>query len=159
VQINVTSGQVIINHAPVLNQIGASSTNEGTALIFTISATDADGDTLVYSASGLPNGATFNSNLHRFSWTPRYDQAGAYTVHFEVSDGQLTDSEDVTITVVQVYNDWDVNGDSKANVLDMVLVSQQWDKTGLTGWIREDTNEDGTISVLDMIIIGQHWTG
>lgn len=75
-----------------------------------------------------------------------------------MSDGQLTDSEDITITVVQLSEDWDVNGDEAANVLDMILVGQHWGETGLTGWIREDANEDGTISVLDMIVIGQHWT-
>ena len=126
---------------------------------FTISATDFDGDQLSYSASNLPDGASFNPDTQTFSWTPRYDQTGVYTVHFEVSDGQSTDSEDVTITVNQPYEDWDVNGDSDTNVLDMVLVGQHWGETGLTGWIPEDANEDGTINVLDMIVIGQHWTG
>jgi hypothetical protein len=159
VETSVVSGQIIINRAPVLGEIGAPSSNEGAPLSFTVSATDADDDELVYSASGLPDGATFNTETQTFSWTPRYDQAGVYTIHFEVSDGQLTDSEDVVITIVQLHDDWDVNGDGNANVLDMVLVSQYWDETGLTGWIPEDTNEDGIISVLDMIIIGQNWTG
>jgi hypothetical protein len=159
VAISVVSGQVIINRAPVLNPIGARSSNEGTALTFTILATDAEGDTLAYSASSLPNGASFNSFLRRFTWTPRYDQAGVYSVHFEVSDGNLTDSEDVAITIAQLYDDWDVNGDGAANVLDMVLVGQRWGQSGLTGWVLEDTNEDGNINILDLIIIGQHWTG
>ena len=133
--------------------------NEREPLEFTLWATDADGDQLVYTASNLPEGASFDANTQTFSWTPRYDQEGTYTVHFEVSDGELTDSEDVTITVVQLYEDWDVNGDGTTNVLDMVLVGQHWGETGLTGWIREDANEDGTINVLDMIVIGQHWTG
>jgi hypothetical protein len=158
VAISVVSGQVAINRAPALGVIGAKSSNEGALLTFTILATDADGNQLVYTASGLPNGASFNAGTRTFSWTPRYDQAGVYTVHFEVSDGQLTDSEDVTITIVQLYPDWDVNSDGAANILDMVLVGQHWSETGLTGWIREDTNEDGVASVLDMIIIGQHWS-
>jgi hypothetical protein len=131
----------------------------GKLLTFNISATDPDGDQLQYSASNLPDGASFDPDTQTFSWTPRYDQAGVYSVHFEVSDGELTDSEDITITVVQLYEDWDVNGDGAANVLDMVLVGQCWGQTGLTGWIREDTNEDGVIDVLDFIIIGQDWTG
>jgi hypothetical protein len=133
--------------------------NVGKPLTFTIAADDVDGDTLLYSASNLPDGATFDSDTQTFSWTPRYDQAGVYSVRFEVSDGEFTDSEDVTITVTQLYDDWDVNGDGKANVLDMVLVGQCWGETGLTGWILEDTNEDGNVDVLDIIVIGQHWTG
>jgi len=155
----VVSGQVSINRAPQLGVIGARSSDEGELLTFTVLATDADGDSLVYSATGLPNGASFNTGAKTFSWTPRYNQAGVYSVHFEVSDGISTDSEDIAITVVKLYEDWDVNGDSHANVLDMVLVGQRWGQNGLTGWIREDTNEDGTTNVLDIIVIGQHWTG
>jgi hypothetical protein len=159
VDVNVESGEIAINRAPILSEIGSKSSNEGYLLSFSIFASDADNDELVYSVSSLPDGATFNTETHTFSWTPRYDQAGVYTVHFEVSDGDLTDYEDVTITINQLHDNWDVNGDGKANALDMVLVGQQWEETGLTGWIPEDTNEDGAINVLDMIVIGQHWTG
>ncbi len=147
----------VIGNTLVYTTIG-KSVNEREPLDFTLSAIDPDGDPLVYSASNLPQGASFDPNTQTFSWTPRYDQAGVYTVHFEVSDGELTDSEDITITVIQLYDDWDVNGDGTANVLDMILVGQHWGEIGLTGWIREDANEDGTVNVLDMIIVGQHWT-
>jgi len=146
------------NHYPIADAIGDKSVNEGEFLEYTISATDPDGDPLTYSVSNLPSGASFDPNNQTFSWAPRYDQAGVYSVHFEVYDGQLTDSEDVTITVVQLYEDWDINGDGAADVLDMVLVGQHWGEVGLTGWIREDANEDGTVNVLDMIIIGQNST-
>lgn len=159
VDISVVNGQVTINQAPVLNSIGARSDNEGDLLTFTISGTDANGDNLTYSASSLPDGASFDAGTMTFTWTPRYDQAGVYSVRFEVTDGQLTDYEDIDITVNQLYEDWDVNEDGSANVLDMVLIGQHWGESGLTGWILADANEDGTVSVLDMIIIGQNWTG
>ena len=159
VPVSIVDGEVAINQPPQLSLIGDRSVDEGQPLIFTISGTDPDGDTLTYSASNLPAGATFDTQTRAFSWTPRYDQSGVYTINFEVSDGELTDAEDVTITVVKLYEDWDVNGDGTANVLDMILVGQHWGETGLTGWIREDANEDGTVNVLDMIIVGQYWTG
>ena len=80
-------------------------------------------------------------------------------MRFEVTDSASTDFEEITITVVQEYQDWDVNEDSGSNVLDMVLIGQHFGETGQTGWIRADCNEDGTINELDMIIVGQHWTG
>ena len=159
VEVSLLSGQVNINQAPLLSNIGTQSANVGELLEFTVSAVDPDDDQLTYSAPNLPDGASFNAENTTFSWTPRYDQAGIYVVRFEVTDGELSDFEDVTITVIQLYEDWDVNGDEAANILDMVLVGQHWDEAGLTGWIREDANEDGTISVLDMIVIGQNWTG
>jgi hypothetical protein len=81
----------------------SSAVSEGDLLTFTISATDSDNDPLIYSASNLPPGATFDPETKTFSWTPGYDQAGVYPdVHFEVSDGELTDSEDITIWVYDV---------------------------------------------------------
>ena len=88
------------NSPSELNPIGDKTVNEGQLLEFTISATDADGHSLTYSASNLPQGANFDPDTQTFSWTPGYDQAGVYPdIHFEVSDGSLTDSEDITITV------------------------------------------------------------
>ncbi len=149
---NAISGKSATRH-----EYSTMKTPIGERLTFTITATDLDNDFLTYSASNLPEGASFDSDMRIFSWTPRYDQAGVYLVHFEVSDGQLTDSEDITITVVQFSEDWDINGDDATDVLDMVLIGQHWGESGLTGWIREDANEDGTINVLDMVLIGQHW--
>jgi hypothetical protein len=144
---------------PVLNAIGNRSVNEGAVLSFTISATDANGDALTYSASNLPVGASFSAATRTFSWTPGYSQAGVYaSVRFQVSDGQMTDYEDITITVVNVLRP-DVNDDSSINVLDMITIGQHWSQTGAAGWIRQDINEDGTVSVLDATLLGQNWTG
>ncbi len=150
--------QTIANRAPVLNEIEAKSANENELLEFSVSAQDPDGDTLTYSAHNLPEGAQFDAETATFSWTPRYNQAGVYTVRFEVTDGELSDYQEVTITIVKLSEDWDVNGDGATNILDMILIGQHWGETGLAGWIQEDANEDGIINVLDMIIIGQHWT-
>jgi hypothetical protein len=92
----------IQNSSPVLNPIGPKMVSVGNLLQFTVTASDPDlpVQTLTYSASNLPPGATFNPTTHVFSWTPTSGQAGVYpSVHFEVSDGALTDSEDITITV------------------------------------------------------------
>jgi hypothetical protein len=92
------------NNDPVLNSIGPKSVEEGQLLEFTISATDPDtGDTLTYSASSLPTGATFNPGTQTFSWTPNVGDAGTYpNVRFTVDDNgtpQGSDFEDITITV------------------------------------------------------------
>jgi len=89
------------NHAPVLETIGNKSVSENSLLSFTVSATDTDDDTLIYSATNLPSGATFASQT--FSWTPGYTQAETYSVTFGVSDGRGgADSKTITITVINV---------------------------------------------------------
>jgi outer membrane protein assembly factor BamB len=97
---NITITVNRTNRPPVLNQIGDKTVDENTLLEFIVDATDPDGDTLTYSASNLPDGAVFNPNTRTFSWTPAFDQSGTYPdVHFEVSDGELTGLENITITV------------------------------------------------------------
>jgi len=87
-----------LNHPPELGPIGDKTVTEGESLTFTITAQDPDGDPLTYSASNLPPGASFSDQT--FSWTPNFGQAGVYTaIHFEVSDGTHTDSEDINIVV------------------------------------------------------------
>jgi hypothetical protein len=69
----------------------------------------------------------------------------------------------VAITVsdgsVMVCPDWDVNLDLSVNVLDMILLGQQREESGVGHRVREDVNRDGEINVLDMIVIGQHCGG
>ncbi|RLB57624.1 MAG: hypothetical protein DRG80_07905 [Deltaproteobacteria bacterium] len=55
-----------VNNPPVLTPIGTQTVNEGQQLTFTITATDPDSDALSYSASDLPEGATFNSTTRSF---------------------------------------------------------------------------------------------
>ncbi len=98
----ITAKQAI-NHTPVLAAIGNKNVSEGQTLTFTVSATDSDGDSLTYSASSLPSGSSFVGQT--FTWVPTYDQAGSYSVTFTVSDGQSTDSEQITITVANVAAD------------------------------------------------------
>jgi hypothetical protein len=128
-------------------------------IILTLFANDLDDDQLIYSVSNMPAGASFDPDTLTFSWTPLYNQAGSHVLRFEVSDGLDSDYEDVTINVIQYGENWDLNVDGNANVLDIVRVGQHWNENGLTAWIKEDTNEDGVINVLDMIVVGQHWTG
>ena len=98
----ITDTSVLIDTEPVLAQIGAKSVDEESALAFTVSASDADGDNLTYSASNLPDGASFNTATRVFTWTPADGQTGTYVVTFDVTDSYLTDSESVTITVNEV---------------------------------------------------------
>ncbi len=101
--ITITVGEV--NRAPLLTPVGDKAVGEGSLLSFTISATDDDliaglPNILTYSSAGLPLGAVFNPATRTFSWTPSPGQVGAYSVTFTVDDAAATDSETITITVV-----------------------------------------------------------
>jgi len=87
------------NEAPILGAIGAQLIAENSQLIFIVSANDINGDDLTYSAAGLPFGAVFDAEQQRFNWTPDSTQYGSFTVSISVTDGLLSDSETVEITV------------------------------------------------------------
>jgi len=93
-----------VEQPPVLTVPGAQTVDVGTLLIFTVSATNPDADDLAtLSASGLPSGASFDSDLGSFVWTPGNGQGpGVYTVTFKaVEPGPMgfSDTKTVTITV------------------------------------------------------------
>jgi beta propeller repeat protein/parallel beta-helix repeat protein len=91
-----------ISGPPILDVIGSKTVVEGQNLNFVVSASDNDGDILTYTTSALPVGASFNNGI--FDWTPTYDQSGTYSVIFTVSDGTMTESENVTINVTDFTN-------------------------------------------------------
>jgi hypothetical protein len=103
--ITVTSTGTVANAAPVLGAIGNRSVNEGSALDFTATATDANsGQSLTYSlGAGAPAGASINATTGAFSWTPTTAQGPAsYNVTVIVTDNgspALNDSETFSITV------------------------------------------------------------
>ena len=97
-----TTVSILLNHAnnpPILKPIGPKLVNEYALLSFTIIGDDLDSDPLDFSATNLPPSASFNPSSQSFSWTPTSTQAGVYSVTFAVSDGSLTTSEVVSITV------------------------------------------------------------
>jgi hypothetical protein len=81
------------------NPIGNQTVAAGNALKIALSATDAPGMTLQYSANNMPAGASLQSD-NIFRWTPTASQVGTYSnIYFQVSDGTSIASQDITITV------------------------------------------------------------
>ncbi|WP_292461521.1 putative Ig domain-containing protein [Methanolobus sp.] len=96
-----TTATIIVdntNMPPKFDTIGSKDVNVGSTLEFTVSASDGDGDPLIFSASGLPSGSTFNNSSRIFRWTPSASQKGTYSVSFKVSDGELNDYQTIAVT-------------------------------------------------------------
>ncbi|MEM6710405.1 MAG: putative Ig domain-containing protein [Pseudomonadota bacterium] len=76
------------NTAPVISGSAPTEVNANEAYSFTPTATDADGDSLSFSVSGLPAWASFNSGTGEVSGTPGDADVGVYTgIVISVSDG------------------------------------------------------------------------
>ena len=88
------------NHAPVLQPVLPQTVDAGQTLIVALQATDQDGDPLAFSAPGLslPN-AVFDELNHQLLFHPSFQQSGPFSVLVQVSDGQTTAQQTVSITV------------------------------------------------------------
>ena len=77
-------------------------------------------------------------------------------VRFTSSVGGLIPAGPHTVSIaVERGLSWDVNGDGRVNVLDIVLVAQDLGKPASVN-SRTDVNGDGTINILDLVLVAQH---
>jgi hypothetical protein len=114
-----------VNQAPVLAPLGSQSVSEGQPVAVSLSATNPDGDTQTFSATGLPAFAsltdhgndTASLNINALS-----GDAGIYTVTVTVTDNGLpllADSETFDIIVSSPVVDSD--GDGLSDAVEAVL--------------------------------------
>ncbi|MBH8576028.1 DUF4347 domain-containing protein, partial [Nostocaceae cyanobacterium CENA369] len=111
---NFAVARYTFNTNPVLAQaIADQNATEDAVFNFTIPAgsfTDADGDTLTYTAildngDPLPSWLTFNANTKTFSGTPTNDNVGSLSIKVTVKDIFLATVSDVFTLTVNNVND------------------------------------------------------
>jgi hypothetical protein len=139
------------NRPPTLASIGDQSAIHTATTSFQINASDPDNDPLNFSAQNLPLGAHFNTNNQTFIWTPTYENVSWYRdIKFEVSDGQLTDSKNITI-----FPRWDVDRNGIVNDADRLQIAAHFE--GPVSACEEcDVNLDSEINIIDYSLAGQH---
>ncbi len=87
------------NRSPAISGLPAASVAEGSAYSFTPSASDPDGDNLVFNITNKPAWASFNTATGQLSGTPGAGTAGSYgNIGISVSDG----TESATLSAFQI---------------------------------------------------------
>lgn len=97
---------ITVNHVdidPYIEAIVNKILDENTNLNFTVNVINPDNIDTTLNITGLPNGASFDETTGRFSWTPTYFQAGNYQVAFELTYSSGSDSETITIEVIEIH--------------------------------------------------------
>jgi len=157
---SLLSASAAFGAAPVLTVPSARTVSEGALLTFTVSATDADGQTVALYASNLPGDATFTDNGNNtgsFSWTPNAFDAGFYVVFFMADDTfGGTDNESVQIEVVNANTPPELNPIGNRSIdpgaMQFVMITG-WDDdddpltlgvTGLPSWASFSDNGNGS---------------
>lgn len=121
------------NQPPVIEEIDDQVATEDVAFDLQVSATDPDGDTLSYSATGLPGGLSIDTDSGLISGAPEAGTStgSPYSVTVTVSDGTDTDEETFTLTVEPAPDPLIFSDD-----FDRAEVGDDWTVPG--GWSIED---------------------
>ena len=91
----------VVNTAPVITAIADQTTILGENFTYPVVATDAEADALTYSLTDCPLLMEISA-AGVITWTPEFaTQLGPHLVVVEVSDGELVDTEDFILTVVE----------------------------------------------------------
>ena len=106
------SAPAVPNRAPVITDPGSLVVLEGAASVASLSATDADGDVLTFSIISGDDQSLFtmtSAGVLSFAAAPDFespsdsDTDNAYLLTVQVSDGALSDSQSLTVTVTDAF--------------------------------------------------------
>ncbi|NWF70769.1 MAG: DUF4082 domain-containing protein, partial [Chloroflexi bacterium] len=97
------------NRAPLVEAIGGQADAEGNPVSLLISASDPDGDTLTFAATGLPDGLSINATTGEISGTLSFTAAGTYSVEVTVTDNGTPAPLATTISFT-----WNVSSTNRA---------------------------------------------
>lgn len=78
-----------VNQKPIAYPIQQQVVRAGQMVSFMVQGYDAENDYLRYTATNVPQGASFNEYTHTFSWMPLVTQVGQYAINFRVSEGGI----------------------------------------------------------------------
>ena len=90
------------DNSPVFTSSATFSAAENQTTIGTVTATDAESDTLTYSISGSDITINSSSGVLTFASAPDYETKDTYTATVTVSDGANSTTQDITVNVIDV---------------------------------------------------------
>ncbi|RQW04608.1 MAG: tandem-95 repeat protein [Calditrichaeota bacterium] len=136
-----------VNREPSLGEAPSFELNEGEIFSQVLpEATDPDREDagkLKYELQGQPEGANFNSSTRTFSWIPRYDQAGSYSLTYQVTDqANAAAQTTISLTVNNVNRDPRIKGVGSKSVKEGEELSFQVEAED------PDTEDQGKLSII-----------
>ena len=133
-QTGTATAVIVVNSPPVLNTMPTQTVTAGQTLSFAVTASDADGDSLIYHSVTLPAGATLSA-AGNFSWV-NASPAGSYSMTYYASDNYAS-SVQATVNITVAASS-DTSG-SKGGGMDAVMLiilaiyalAQRWRRRNL----------------------------
>ena len=88
------------DQAPMIDVPTIGLLREGVRSVIRFAASDADGDTIVFTSGNLPEGASLDPSSGRFEWTPPFHATGMHDLTITVSSNNQSVSETVSLNVL-----------------------------------------------------------
>jgi hypothetical protein len=132
ITVNVTN---VNDNAPVITSAAIFSADENQTSIGTVSAADADGDTLTYSISGSEINIS-SSGVLTFTSAPDYETKTSYSATVTVSDGIASVTQAITVNVT------DVNENEAPVITSSATFSAAENQTSIGSVSASDANGD-----------------
>ena len=101
ITVNVTN---VNDNSPVITSNATFTAEENQTAIGTVTATDADGDSVTFTISGSELQIT-SAGVLSFVSAPDYESQDTYTATVTASDGTNTTTQDITVTITDVANE------------------------------------------------------
>jgi len=98
---NITVNVTDVNEAPAFTSSATFSAAENQIAIGTVTATDADGDSVTFTVSGSELAIT-SAGVLTFKAAPDYETKSTYTATVTASDGTNTTTQSITVNVTDV---------------------------------------------------------
>jgi hypothetical protein len=142
----------IANNAPVASN-GSSSTAEDTAKEITLSATDADGNTLTYSIVANPSNGTLGPIVgNKVTYTPAANYNGSDSFTFRANDGSANSNTGTVTLSITAVNDAPSFSLTKTTREDNVATFTLAEFTG--GFVDVDNDALGTVTIKSLPVNG-----
>jgi cytochrome c2 len=134
-----------VNEAPVITSAATAAATEHQPFTYTATAVDEDGDGLTFSYQDFPAWMSFSGAV--ISGTPGEGTGGAQTFRINVTDGFVTSSKVVTVTVTAVNDPPVISSPAAASAVEHQAFSYTatgtdpegtaivWDFTGHPAWL------------------------
>jgi hypothetical protein len=113
--VTVTVGDVPPGEGPIVTVVGNQTVyNQGELISFTVTATNTNGSQISIVASMMPANASFGTGgtvvgitplSGTFSWTPDFNQSGAYTIRFTATDADGTTVRNEALSIQELQFD------------------------------------------------------
>ena len=89
----------VVNTRPTITSTAITQVDEGSQYSYTVTATDVEEDTLTYSLTQAPSTMQVNAQTGEITWAPTQADVGSQPITIQVSDGELSDTQNYVLTV------------------------------------------------------------